>query len=391
MQAKSSRLRSAMFWIGGAALAGAAAVQALVSVTETSRPALAEMLVGGTAGSRLALARVRAARAPDAMARDARIGDLVEQSLRLAPLKASAVMLLGLSRIARGDAQGRKLLELSTELSRRDVSTQLWFIRDAAERKDLKAAVSHIHAALRVNDTLAATLHPILLQGLTDPATRSALKPYFARREPWSVEFAEYALTERKNLVGLALLIIDAGKTPNQSLARELVGQLLTSGDFTVAERLAHQIPDVPQGALQSVALREATVDQAYAPITWQTLTDANASVDVVEASKTKAAFDVTVIERRPVALLRKLLLLAPGDYRLTVNAQGAGAAALNWRLLCQQEGAARVSLTELPLAGGSFSIKPDCGALWLDLWYNGDKANFDVPVRIDSITLLRG
>lgn len=143
-------------------------------------------------------------------------------------------------------------------------------------------------------------------------------------------------------------------------------------------------------GLLHDPDFRDA---RSPAPFNWDL---AQSSIGLAERQQ-GAGLHVIYYGSQGGSLVRQLLVLPPGAYRLAVESSGriADPAALNWTLTCDNKGSPLATLS-MPAAGNrswSFSIPAGCSSQWLSL--NGREQDMsgqsDILIRRIQIRRMGG
>lgn len=199
-----------------------------------AQEARAQMLeeIGKSAGAKSsaeALARLTGAEA------------LAHQALKRDATAIPAVTTLGTLAQIRGDLpKARRWMRYSEQLSRRDLTTQLWLIEDAVGREDVAGALRHYDIALRMKRGASDLLFPVLTEASTDPEIASRLVQTLAAKPLWGEQFIAFA----------------ASKTPMPDATARL---------FLALRRAEVPISDEASGALIDALITKHQVEQAWA------------------------------------------------------------------------------------------------------------------------------
>ncbi|MDE2041506.1 MAG: hypothetical protein KGJ05_00325, partial [Alphaproteobacteria bacterium] len=197
--------------LAGTGVAWLAGSNAVGNINLWSNPehAMGRIGLGSFPGARTAdlhLALDKTPRPPGAFA------DMARASLQVEALNAPALRILGLAAAAGGDqAKATQLMGLAQAVTRRDGATQLWFINQAAQQGDIKAALAHYDKALRVNAAIQPQLFPTLGQALANPAVRTAMVPYIKSPPNWMAAFVTSTLAQPQSVANIAETLNTAG------------------------------------------------------------------------------------------------------------------------------------------------------------------------------------
>ncbi len=329
----------------------------------------------------------------------AKAAALASRSLAAQAINSDATLALAFAREAQGDTvAARRLVELASRMSRREIAAQLWLIEDRIARNDVTGAVAHYDIVLRSSVESQDLLLPILTAALDDQKIRAALIPYLRQRVPWAGAFLAYATQSSKDAGVLAEMIIESGKLPSDEESKlvesRLVARMYEAGQWNQLERFYRTLPGADPELLQSPRISEASVDPRFPPITWDMGQGSETAVSVEEAADKKAPLNFRIFadpgERTTV--LRKLLLLSPGRHAIVIDQQpisGADGASVDWSISCGKEKAVwqRAGLDPVK---ADFEIPNGCGGAILSLSVSGGNSQDGFELLIKSIALSR-
>lgn len=167
------------------------------------------------------------------------VTDLARRALRVNPLEARALVLLGLIAEREGDpARADTLLRIAGARSWRDPVTQLWLFRHDAMRSDFMGALTHADALLRV-DTDWELIFPALAAFTVDPHGLQALAAILGD-SPWRAPFLAHVSGRLANDEWLLQLYraLRVGKTPpSVKELQPFLARLIKDGRFDEAYR----------------------------------------------------------------------------------------------------------------------------------------------------------
>ena len=261
--------------------------------------------------------------------------------LRVAPLEGRALRILGAVAVRANDAErARTLYQHAAILSPRDVPTHTWLIRRDVTAGDYPAALTQMDRLMRISPAHRAAILPLMAELAQLPAFIDALAPTLAANPSWRGGF---------------LAELNSGRYP-QGAAR-VAAALAQSGGLDAEERIrridsliaqnawgkayAFWASDLPAGTRLPLVYNG---DFAHVPtgqgFDWRVRHVPGAQVRFVTDVDGDGLMAHVVFRRRPVADagLEQPLLLAPGDYRLTVRMRGDGLQSqrgLEWTIQC--------------------------------------------------------
>lgn len=337
LKGKGGRL--ALIGVTAALVAYAAGRDALSQVVRVANPDMARRVApydGRAAANAADRLVIQSEGKPDL----ARLESLARTSLIHEPINPVALRILGLVADVKGQAQeADRFITLSSDVSRRDVGTQLWLIERGTRRADLTDTLTHYDAALQTSPEAGVLLIPILSQAIDDPEIRKALAPFMKEGAPWWQSLFNYTIDNSKTPRSLALLAIAGGGLPKTSQYKEVEARLLSAlvakGDMVMARQYYLSLPGSDASLLSNYGFSDATVDARFRPLTWEPLISASSGVMFDQERNGARAF-AGPGERGTV--LRRALFLAPGKHMVTIDEQIASAdqgVEHSWRIHC--------------------------------------------------------
>lgn len=305
---------------------------------------------------------VRVVRAPDEA--KGKLRAMLTRSIAETPLNPTALRLLGASYgVTTRDPEGRKFFELAERTSRRDVGTQMYFIVESATRGDAVDAVTRIDRALRTSLPSRAQLFPVLGRVIQLPDGETTLARFIRKDTPWLSDFLSFAVDARVDPAAIARLVIQLDGFPDgrqrpvveQMLFRMLEGRR----DYRELAAIMPHMVTAPRGLTASVAIDEETLDPDWQPLSWQLSSSAGVVVNPIAAENGKdLVFNATLSGGISAEVARKLLLLQPGAYRLTVSQDLQGGDRGNkdvearWQFACMDTAPAAAASPPAPAGG---------------------------------------
>ena len=255
------------------------------------------------------------------------VAQAARTSLARQPLNTRAVRLLAFAEESAGKSKhASELFHLSEQVSRRDLGTQLWLIEAAVNRNDMRTALDHYDIALRTYDTAQVILFPVLTAAADDAEVRAAMVPVLRRHPPWLADFIKYAATKSDTPSSVATLLAQAGPVipaaKSQAVASELVARLATSANPQSALTYYRTLPGADPRKIVATGFSAATTDRRFVPLTWEVVAGGSSGA-TVESNGNALRLFASAGERSVV--LRRILFLSPGSYRLSSATQNIG------------------------------------------------------------------
>jgi hypothetical protein len=358
------------------------------------RGAIADQLSANHPTSALALdphnapALLSAAEA-DMRARPPRL-DAAEARLRQAavavPTDARVFADLGLIAVMRGQSErADALLALAAQRSKRELAPDLWRLDHALKARDYAGAWSAVDILLRtqpgdVSGALAERLAP--LAGA--PAAQPALLRRLAQNPPWrGLLLTAIARADEGAPVAAALLtgLQKTAHPPTDDEAAVLVQALI--GDNQIQQAYARWLQFLPPARLPllgDVYNGRFRTDGGTAAFNWTVNGDANGLVGLGGGDAGSGLRVVPGDQASGTPLVRELLALPPGRFRLTGQMRAPGASeardeGFSWTISCADTGQVLGRSDHLSAGDGWTPIQiafetpaQDCGGQWLSL-----------------------
>ena len=308
--------------------------------------------------------------------------DIARRSVISAPINPAALRLSGVVSSANSDLEGvRRQMALSDRMGRRDLASQLWLIEDAVLRNDVDAALRHYDTALRVQESSRALLYPVLTNALDEPIIRARFMRFLREKPEWLESFFRFALSNTDNYAAIADMVQRAGGFPDEpafsSFNTELMRALVEQDNFDAAAKHFLTIEGADPRLLTSLALSRGSTSESLAPATWQSYSIPGITAYVVATSDNAVEVENDIEAGFSGPVIRKLLQLQPGRYRLTSGFRAANFGprdVARWSMVCgsSQENREIFSATENLAQSfsidGSFTVPAGCSAQMLTL-----------------------
>lgn len=299
-------------------------------------------------------------------------------ALRANPTLPGPARILAMQAAMGRDArQSDRLLDYSERLSRRDIPTQFWLLEKRVAANDVNGALSHFGIALQVAPSTRDVLFPVLSSALSQPHLRRPIAELVHRGDAWRSEFLYHAGTnaDPASAADLFLMLAQMGTPPAAPHLAGLTERLVNAGDFAAAARL-YALVD----RNWRLGDARAQLDGAFArtgdlpPFGWEL----NPNVAWRGPRPDQAAnnaLQVNLPQSGEDWVARKLLLIAPGRYRL-VGAYGmmdGGSGRVRIEVSCARGGTVVATLTgevnrPAGTLDGSLDIPAGCRQQWLTI-----------------------
>lgn len=387
-----------------AALAWGCVAVGMARTLALSDPARALAWSPGDAPALALLGAARLGPAPSP-AGAAEAGRLSRAALRRDPTIVVAARTLGLLADMAGDRpRARRLMAYAQSLSRRDLPTQYWFIEERVAAGDVAGALRHYDTALRASAAAEPLLIPVLLAAIADPAAREGLADRLVADPIWRASFLDKVAHDAPaDAAGTLALSLAARRHPlDPAATRDLLARLVAAGDYAraAAVRAAAGGGDPRRGPWP----RDGGFGRAgdLPPFDWVLAEDGDTRAERVAdgAGAGRLAFSTPADKGGEVA--RQLLLLPPGDWRLSSRFTVSGSDTIGrpyWQLSCaaMPDAPPLLRLDLAPAAGrgdgggvaeGGFTVPAGCAAQWLSLTLRASDRIDGVEGQVESVTI---
>lgn len=255
----------------------------------------------------------------DASADDRRRASaLAVRSLRRDPTLADSARNIGLlSAMRTGSAPPVRALDYAQRLSRRDLPTQLWWIEHNVTKGSVVGALRHFDIALRSSPVAGKALVPVLIRALEDPTLIEPIAALIATKPPWATG---YLLTlaqtpgSNTNLASLFNALARRGTPIEPVVIDNVVRRLVDAGQVADAASIDAHYRGVRPGTLLRNGSFEHPISNRL--FDWQ-VGDAGGITAAVDANDSDTALHFSVTEGDRGLIVKQMLALPPGRYRL--------------------------------------------------------------------------
>jgi hypothetical protein len=246
---------------------------------------------------------------------------------------------------------------------------------------DVGHGLGEVAALARLSPNGNATVAPYLAAYGRNPANWPALRAMF-RANPELAQSAIYALSSNLATVPAALALADPREKPEDAhWLPALINTLVGGGQYAKAREVWARTAR-NGGANELLYDASFTDPKALQPFNWA-LTSSGIGLAERESG---GRLHVVFYGQEDGILATELLLLAPGEYRLSMQLAGDASRAkvLNWSIWCDHADApiASVAVDAAAARGWQFTVPGGCPAQWLKL----SGASGDLPQQVDAV-----
>lgn len=322
---------------------------------------------------------------------------LAKRAIERTPLAPTAMRVLGFVADGRGEAGlASRRIKYAVALSRRDLPANLWLVEEAVRRNDVRTTLDRYDVALRTSRLAAPVLFPVLANALTDAEFVAPVTALLRRNPPWITEFVPWAIHQGGASENITLVLEGLpalSKDRDSQLAIAAVGQLVGEQRFTTAARFL----DSPlarsagaSGSTQTRTLSALGTQGAIPPFAWSLVQNPDLGAEVEEG-----AISVYAKDGASGIVASRLLVLAPGSYRLTTSGSGAIAVGdVRWTLNCGTNPERLVADLAIPAAPApvyrDFVVDDTCAGQWLRLVVRNSSADSELTAKVATVSLAR-
>lgn len=239
------------------------------------------------------------------------------------PLNVSALRTMALVHVAEKNVpSARTLMLLSDRLTRRDVVSQMWLMRDKAEQNDVRQTLRHMDNVLSSNNNVEPILFPILAKAMTDPSVPQDLAILVKQDRPWLKAFLSFSVTETAYAKGLADTVRLAGGLPPGTDYRgyesDILWLLAKADDLPTAAQLVVAIRRATPALLADGRMTKGTTNVDMGPFAWAISDNTDISTTYDGEGRVRAS----VLPGKNGTFLQRTMALPPGAYQIQSQTQ---------------------------------------------------------------------
>lgn len=261
------------------------------------------------------------------------------QALRAGPLEVRALRVLGWVADEEGDEKrARRLMTIATSRSQRDVSSHLWMFHDRLKARDFAAAFGYGDALMRHGATQREAAILMASAAGADAAAAEAIAERLKYGPTWRSRFVRELAASQDPDVTLSILLAvkEAGASITADESSALVSRLL--GERRPQEAYLAWVlllPPAGYDVLGNIYNGGFEGPPSRGPFAW-TLARTTATIAAASGRKGQALVAQAMSERE-VSGARQMLVLAPGTYRLSLDARlgGLNDSSMDWVVSC--------------------------------------------------------
>ncbi len=236
-----SWLKVAICSILALAVAAATATLTYRQTAQKTSPAIALAISPGNARANNIMARLTLREG----GLDTNPGTLLafsQRSIKTLALNPDALSNAGVSDTLAGNTDAaRNKFRLSEKMSRRYGITSIWLFEDQVKSGNVTEGLALLDRALRIQNSLQATVFPTLIPVIASPDARAEIAPLFAQGSDWAKDFGAYAAVTPAAAPAMARLV---EAHPESSIIlddirrRQIVETLFAADEFSLAGQM---------------------------------------------------------------------------------------------------------------------------------------------------------
>ena len=328
----------------------------------------------------------------------ARAAALSKTAIITDPTNAVAIRILG---FAQPEPKQSPYFIYANRLSKRDLITQLWLIENEVGKGNARGALVHYDAALRTSEYAPSILYPILSSATADPELAPEIAKALAKKPDWAIPFLYEAVNSApspERLVSIFETVKKSGTVLPAQLTAVLTARTLRDYRFDLLRR-AYFVGGGRDAAIgRGVSNGEFGREPQNLPFDWSFTADEKIFAGRSAADTNPNDYRLTVQASDGVAgeAVRQLLLLKPGQYRISAqagNIPAATAARIIWRVACVDKQETPIGdivvTTKTTSMAAKFSVpQTGCSAQWLTLRLSSQTDSKDIDAWFDNVRI---
>jgi hypothetical protein len=326
---------------------------------------------------------------------------LLREALMRDPTNAAAWRSLALASQFRRDAlKTGRLFHFAERLSRRDLATQLWLIEERVSANDIRGALQHYDIALRTSSDASGILMPILVSATSNDGIVGPLADLMATDPPWEgdllARLAEGAPSS-DNLATFMERLARSRPLPQSPMIPAMINRLIESRDFQAAWRI-QRVVRPPSPVERFIRNGQFDILDPVSAFDWRFANEDDLGAEPIILSGAGQGASLQLHAARAGIVARQLLLLPPGEYRVTAAVgpiAGSARALLHWSFTCavSPEGPTVEGQPLLIQARATLQLRfnvPDsgCSAQWLSLEIRPETDTAAASAWIDAVDI---
>lgn len=333
---------------------------------------------------------------------------LYRSSLSRDPLLAEPMTMAGLDASAEGDLeQAEQLMRVARTRNPREPIARFWLLDHYMRTGRYVEGVGEAGAAMRLRPEAREAVLNVLAALVEIPAGRAALSDALARRPWWRQSFFQAAAGFDPNPANALTLLQALPRNPDRDAARleqRAVLLALVNKDRydTAYAAWRDMVPATFQSRIAPVYDGNFAGWPGPPPFNWQFAEGNDGTATPVRAADlaTASALDVRYFGSNPALLAEQVAVVAPGPWRLSLQARRRSSGPIGGRLVMDVRCARGMDvMATLPLdnlgAGlrdyaTTFAVPPTCPALRLRLTGLPGDVFSEVEAQITSVALAR-
>lgn len=309
------------------------------------------------------------------------------------PISVKSISMLGRSLLySQRINEAHQAFVVAGQLGWRDEMTQIYWLDQALQGGDYKVAAERLDALLRQAST-AENIDRFLPVVAATPEGRSAVADRLKLSPRWAQDMVNYLGEDLSldQIMQRADLVQRTGKGVWDCIAMERLAQKLINADKLDEAQMVWRSNCENDGSLiYDGSFERLDTLKATAAFDWQLANRGDANIEIVSSPSGQRSLALEVTATITLPIVRQLVVLPPGRYRLnwrTPDTGDAQARALRVSLACQRDLGNSVEGVAVPgkrdAWSQEFTVDSQCPARMLVFWLAPQAA-----IRLDDVTL---
>lgn len=327
------------------------------------------------------------------------IQSLSEKAFLNEPFAISSIRNLALeSQYQDKKENARKLMRKASELTRRDLVTNIWLIEDYAQLNDTVSSLRYYDQSLRISDEAQDLLIPNLQAGLRSPELINPMFDLLSKRPSWALEFWGEIGRIPSAVVNASKLRRKLGSDYENPTVTDqfLITSLLRENHFEEAERLYFSLIGKSKDSGSGIVRNSGfSVLPKFSPFEWQ-LFFGDQHEAGIEADK--GVLNVSTFADGGGIVAKQLIKLDDGNYIVKADQpeyQPENSDALYLELYCAERkngklNAIKVNLDKQQIRSKFRNDDAECLYFWLDVSVRPRPDQRDFEASISRLAIER-
>lgn len=291
-----------------------------------------------------------------------------------------------------------KFMDGSARLTRRDVATNLWWIKSFGENNNIEEALQVFDMTIRGSRAASGLLIPALQNSLKDQAFVDPMVKVFRRKPNWASEFWENVDSMKDSIPNASLVRIklaQTGYTNSKELDQRLINALIAFEHFDKANRLYTALsPNLRNSQSQQIVQNgDFTKEPTFSPFEWEILSGPEFEAQI---SSSHGQLLISSIGNNDIVVARQLVKLPRGKLQFRAEIGDVSAERkndLSVSIYCAQkevaDGAPLKIRFDHKITERTFrNDVPNCEYFWIDITIRSTSTESVEELSIENISI---